>query len=390
MTNRQIFLNHVAQTIDTPLGIEVVRAEGVYLYGPDGETYMDMISGISVSSLGHCHPAVVKAVQDQASKFMHLMVYGEYIYSPQVKLAEALTNILPKSLDNFYFVNSGTEATEGALKLAKRYTKRTEIISCHHAYHGSTAGSLSAMGSEDYKSAFRPLIPGHFHIQFNVEEDLDKITEKTAAVLIEVVQAESGIIAGNEQFFHKLRQRCTELGVLLIFDEIQTGIGRTGSMFAFEQIGVVPDILLLGKALGGGMPIAAFIASKGVMQTLSHHPILGHISTFGGNAVTCAAALAVVETLTHSTILSEVEFKGQLLESELRKLGFHHIRRKGLMLGIDLGDQETNFAFIKKCVDNGIITDWFLFNMQTMRICPPLTITEAEINLFVSKLKILL
>jgi acetylornithine/succinyldiaminopimelate/putrescine aminotransferase len=390
MTNRQIFLNHVAQTIDTPLGIEVVRAEGIYLYGPDGETYMDMISGISVSSLGHCHPAVVKAVQDQASKFMHLMVYGEYIYSPQVKLAEALTNILPKSLDNFYFVNSGTEATEGALKLAKRYTKRTEIISCHHAYHGSTAGSLSAMGSEDYKSAFRPLIPGHFHIQFNVEEDLDKITEKTAAVLIEVVQAESGIIAGNEQFFHKLRQRCTELGVLLIFDEIQTGIGRTGSMFAFEQIGVVPDILLLGKALGGGMPIAAFIASKGVMQTLSHHPILGHISTFGGNAVTCAAALAVVETLTHSTILSEVEFKGQLLESELRKLGFHHIRRKGLMLGIDLGDQETNFAFIKKCVDNGIITDWFLFNMQTMRICPPLTITEAEINLFISKLKILL
>jgi acetylornithine/succinyldiaminopimelate/putrescine aminotransferase len=390
MTNRQIFLNHVAQTIDTPLGIEVVRAEGIYLYGPDGETYMDMISGISVSSLGHCHPAVVKAVQDQASKFMHLMVYGEYIYSPQVKLAEALTNILPKSLDNFYFVNSGTEATEGALKLAKRYTKRSEIISCHHAYHGSTAGSLSAMGSEDYKSAFRPLVPGHFHIQFNVEEDLDKITEKTAAVLIEVVQAESGIIAGNEQFFHKLRQRCTELGVLLIFDEIQTGIGRTGYMFAFEQIGVVPDILLLGKALGGGMPIAAFIASKGVMQTLSHHPILGHISTFGGNAVTCAAALAVVETLTHSTILSEVEFKGQLLESELRKLGFHHIRRKGLMLGIDLGDQETNFAFIKKCVDNGIITDWFLFNMQTMRICPPLTITEAEINLFVSKLKILL
>jgi acetylornithine/succinyldiaminopimelate/putrescine aminotransferase len=390
MTNRQIFLNHVAQTIDTPLGIEIIRAEGIYLYGPDGETYMDMISGISVSSLGHCHPAVVKAVQDQASKFMHLMVYGEYIYSPQVKLAEALTNILPKSLDNFYFVNSGTEATEGALKLAKRYTKRTEIVSCHHAYHGSTAGSLSAMGSEDYKSAFRPLIPGHFHIQFNVEEDLVKITEKTAAVLIEVVQAESGIIAGNEQFFHKLRQRCTELGVLLIFDEIQTGIGRTGSMFAFEQIGVVPDILLLGKALGGGMPIAAFIASKGVMQTLSHHPILGHISTFGGNAVTCAAALAVVETLMHSTILSEVESKGQLLESELRKLGFHHIRRKGLMLGIDLGDQETNFAFIKKCVDNGIITDWFLFNTQTMRICPPLTITEAEINLFISKLKILL
>jgi acetylornithine/succinyldiaminopimelate/putrescine aminotransferase len=390
MTNRQIFLNHVAQTIDTPLGIEIVRAEGIYLYGPDGEKYMDMISGISVSSLGHCHPAVVKAVQDQASKFMHLMVYGEYIYSPQVKLAQALAHILPKSLDNFYFVNSGTEATEGALKLAKRYTKRTEIVSCHQAYHGSTAGALSAMGSEDYKSAFRPLIPGHFHIQFNVEEDLNKITEKTAAVLIEVVQAESGIIVGNESYFYKLRQRCTELGVLLIFDEIQTGIGRTGSMFAFEQIGVVPDILLLGKALGGGMPIAAFVASKNVMQVLSHHPILGHISTFGGNAVTCAAALAVVETLTHSTILSEVESKGQLLESELRNLGFTHIRRKGLMLGIDHGDQETNFAFIKKCVDNGLITDWFLFNTQTMRICPPLTITEAEISLFISKLQTLL
>lgn len=390
MTNRQIFLKHVAQTIDTPLGIEIVRAEGIYLYGPDGEKYMDMISGISVSSLGHCHPAVVKAVQDQASTFMHLMVYGEYIYSPQVKLAQALANILPNSLDNFYFVNSGTEATEGALKLAKRYTKRTEVISCHHAYHGSTAGALSAMGSEDYKSAFRPLIPGHFHIQFNVEEDLNKITEKTAAVLIEVVQAESGIIVGNESYFYKLRQRCTELGVLLIFDEIQTGIGRTGSMFAFEQIGVVPDILLLGKALGGGMPIAAFIAPKNVMQALSHHPILGHISTFGGNAVTCAAALAVVETLTHSTILSEVESKGLLLESELRNLGFTHIRRKGLMIGIDQGDQETNFAFIKKCVDNGLITDWFLFNTHTMRICPPLTITEAEISLFISKLKTLL
>lgn len=387
MTQRQLFLSHIAQTTSNPLGIEVSRAEGIYLYGPNGEEYMDMISGISVSNIGHCHPRVVKAIQEQAEKFMHLMVYGEYIYSPQVKLAEILTSLLPSSLDNFYFTNSGTEATEGAFKLAKRYTGRSEIISCFNAYHGSTAGAMSAMGSEEYKSSFRPLVPGHSLIQFNKEEDIDKITERTAAVIIELIAAEAGVIVGNVDYFQKLRAKCTEVGALLIFDEIQTGCGRTGRFCAFEHYGIEPDILLLGKGFGGGMPIAAFIANKSIMSTLSHNPILGHISTFGGNAVCCAAALATMEVLKEENIISEVENKGIYLENSLKSIGFNTIRRKGLMFAIDLDSQKKNFAFIDLCVKNGIITDWFLFNLQSMRICPPLTINYEEIDKFIEKLK---
>ncbi|CAG0903249.1 unnamed protein product, partial [Darwinula stevensoni] len=298
-------------TTPNPLAIEVDRAEGVYLYGPDGKEYMDMISGISVSNVGHCHPQVVQALQEQSAKFMHLMVYGEYVYSPQTKLAEALIEVLPESLDNFYFTNSGTEATEGAFKLAKRYTGRAEIISCFQSYHGSTAGALSAMGDETYQTAFRPLVPGHSHIRYNTVEDLTNITESTAAVIIELISAEKGVVIGNYDYFQLLRKRCTEVGCLLIFDEIQTGCGRTGTMFAFEQYDVIPDILLIGKGFGGGMPIAAFIANKEVMRTLSFDPILGHISTYGGNAVCCAAALACLGVLKENNLLTEVNVKGK-------------------------------------------------------------------------------
>lgn len=390
MTNRQLFLSHIAQTTQHSIGIEVDRAEGIYLFGPHGEKYMDMISGISVSNVGHCHPEVVKAVQEQSASFMHLMVYGEYIYSPQTKLAEALTQVLPKELDNFYFTNSGTEATEGAFKLAKRYTGRSEIISCYQSYHGSTAGSLSAMGDETYQNAFRPLVPGHSFIEFNRIEDIYKITEKTAAVIIELISAEKGVIIGDYDYIQQLRKRCTEVGALLILDEIQTGCGRTGTLFAFEQYHIIPDILLLGKGFGGGMPIAAFIAKKEIMRTLSFDPILGHISTYGGNAVCCAAALASLKVLTSNNIISEVENKGLYLQQSLENLGFDKIRRKGLLLALDMGSQVKNFEFIASCITHGIITDWFLFNTQSMRICPPLTITYEELDIFLEKIKIVL
>ncbi len=389
MTNRQLFLSHIAQTTPNPIGIEVERAEGVYLYGPNGEEYLDMISGISVSNVGHCHPKVVKAIQEQSEKFMHLMVYGEYIYSPQTKLAEALMELLPKQLDNFYFTNSGTEATEGAFKLAKRYTKRTEVISCFQSYHGSTAGALSAMGDETYQSAFRPLVPGHNFIAYNLEDDLEKITVNTACVIIELISAEKGVIIGIYEYFQKLRSRCTEVGALLILDEIQTGCGRTGTFFAFEQYDIIPDILLIGKGFGGGMPIAAFIANREIMKTLSFDPILGHISTYGGNAVCCASALATLGVLQEENLISDVERKGLYLQESLEKIGFKSIRRKGLMLAVDLGSEEVNFAFIDKCIQNGIITDWFLFNTQSMRICPPLTITYEEIDRFLSKIELI-
>jgi acetylornithine/succinyldiaminopimelate/putrescine aminotransferase len=390
VTNRQVFLSHIAQTTPNPLAIEVERAEGVYLYGPDGKEYMDMISGISVSNVGHCHPKVVKAVQEQSASFMHLMVYGEYVYSPQTKLAEALMEVLPKELDNFYFTNSGTEATEGAFKLAKRYTGGTEIISCFQSYHGSTAGALSAMGDETYQNAFRPLVPGHSHIRFNEAEDLTMITEHTAAVIIELISAEKGVIIGDYDYFQQLRKRCTEVSCLLILDEIQTGCGRTGTMFAFEQYDIIPDILLIGKGFGGGMPIAAFIAPHSVMKTLSFDPILGHISTYGGNAVCCAAALACLGVLKEENLISEVENKGLYLQQSLEKLGFKEIRRKGLMLAIDLGSQEKNFKLIDHCIQNGIITDWFLFNTQSMRICPPLTISYGEIDEFIGKMELVI
>ncbi len=380
MTQRQLFLNHIAQTTPAPLMLEIARAKGVFMFDTEGKQYIDLISGISVSNVGHCHPKVVEAIQKQSETFMHLMVYGEYIYSPQVLLAKELLTILPNSLNNFYFTNSGTEAVEGALKLAKRSSGRNEIISFHNAYHGSTAGALSIMGSETYKMNYRPLIPGHSLIHYNDESELEKITTQTAAVVVEMVQAEAGIIPGNMAFIQKLKARCEAVGALLIVDEIQTGCGRTGRFFAFEHYGIVPDILLIGKGFGGGMPIAAFIANKELMTQLSHNPILGHISTFGGNAVCCAAALATIKVIKEEISMTEVEAKGAYLQEKLEGKGYKKIRRKGLMMSIDFESQEKNFEAVASFIEKGIITDWFLFNTHCMRICPPLNISYEELD----------
>jgi acetylornithine/succinyldiaminopimelate/putrescine aminotransferase len=385
MTQRQLFLNHIAQTTSSPLMLEIVRAQGVFMFDNEGKQYIDMISGISVSNVGHCHPKVVEAIQKQSETFMHLMVYGEYIYSPQVLLAQELLTILPNSLDNFYFTNSGTEAVEGALKLAKRSTGRHEIISFKNAYHGSTAGALSIMGSETYKMNYRPLIPGHSHIAYNHEPDLEKITPQTAAVVVEMVQAEAGIVPGHIEFIQKLKAKCQEVGALLIADEIQTGCGRTGRFFAFEHYSIVPDILLIGKGFGGGMPIAAFIANKELMAQLSHNPILGHLSTFGGNAVCCAAALATIKVIKEEISMHDVESKGAYLQEKLEAKGYKNIRRKGLMMSIDFGSQEKNFEAVADFIQKGVITDWFLFNTQSMRICPPLNISYDELDWAIAK-----
>lgn len=382
MNIRQLFLQHVAQTSDAPLMLEIVSASGVYLYGKNNEKYLDLISGISVSNVGHCHPNVVTAIQKQAETFMHLMVYGEYVYSPQVKLANTLTALLPSHLDNVYFTNSGTEATEGALKLAKRYTGRTEIVHFKNSYHGSTQGALSVMGDEYFKQAFRPLIPGNRMLEYGNETQLDQITSNTAAVILEPIQAESGITIPSKSFIKKLREKCTEVGALLIVDEIQTGMGRTGTLFAFEQFEMVPDILLLAKGLGGGMPIGAFIANKNVMETLTNNPVLGHITTFGGNAVCCAAAQAVIDTILEEKLLETVEAKGQLFETLLSEAKTHYakLNRIGLMMSLEFPNFETNKKIIDACISNGVITDWFLFAPNKLRICPPLTISEAEIE----------
>jgi acetylornithine/succinyldiaminopimelate/putrescine aminotransferase len=385
-SQRQFFLNHIAQTTPNPLMLEIESAQGVFLYGKNGEKYIDFISGISVSNVGHCHPKVVEAIQHQSSKFMHLMVYGEYIYTPQNKLAEALLGILPDALNSFYFTNSGTEATEGALKLAKRATGRYEIASFKNAYHGSTAGALSIMGSDTYKQAFRPLIPDHLMLHFNDINEIQKVTNKTAAVVVEVVQAEAGIIKADLIFLQKLAEQCKKVGALLIVDEIQTGFGRTGLMFAFEHYRIVPDILLIGKGFGGGMPIAAFIANQDLMKELSFNPILGHISTFAANPVCCAAALASLEVILEEKLHLLAEEKGKLLESKLEKIVDKPIRRAGMMLSIQHKTMEDNFSYCNFGIEHGVIVDWFLFNEKATRIGPPLIISEEEMDWAIERL----
>jgi acetylornithine/succinyldiaminopimelate/putrescine aminotransferase len=385
-SQRHFFLNHIAQTTPNPLMLEIESAQGVFLYGKNGEKYIDFISGISVSNVGHCHPKVVEAIQHQSSKFMHLMVYGEYIYTPQNKLAEALLGILPDALNSFYFTNSGTEATEGALKLAKRATGRYEIASFKNAYHGSTAGALSIMGSDTYKQAFRPLIPDHLMLHFNDINEIQKVTNKTAAVVVEVVQAEAGIIKADLIFLQKLAEQCKKVGALLIVDEIQTGFGRTGLMFAFEHYRIVPDILLIGKGFGGGMPIAAFIANQDLMKELSFNPILGHISTFAANPVCCAAALASLEVILAEKLHLLAEEKGKLLESKLEKIVDKPIRRAGMMLSIQHKTMEDNFSYCNFGIEHGVIVDWFLFNEKATRIGPPLIISEEEMDWAIERL----
>jgi len=381
LTDRQLFLNNLAQTSDSPLALEITKAEGIYLYDNAGKRYMDLISGISVSNTGHRHPDVVKAIKDQADKYLHLMVYGEYIQSPQVKLAATLAGLLPESLNNCYFVNSGSEAVEGALKLAKRYTGKKKIVAFNHAYHGSTHGSLSVIGDESYQVPFGPLLPGIEHIEFNSTETLNAITKETACVIVEPVQGEAGIRVGTQEFLAALRKRCTETGTLLIFDEIQTGMGRTGYMFAFEKYSIIPDILLLAKGLGGGMPIGAFISSRAIMQTLTFNPVLGHITTFGGHPVSCAAALANIKVIKKEKLIEDIESKSNLFVQLLSKNpAIRQIRAAGLMIALQLDNYAHVKRVIDRCIERGIILDWFLFNDSSIRIAPPLTINEKQIR----------
>ncbi|MDD3280300.1 MAG: aspartate aminotransferase family protein [Bacteroidales bacterium] len=381
MDQRELFYKHLAQTSPEPLAIEIERAEGVYLYDTSGKSYMDLISGISVSNLGHSHSQIVQAVQEQAAKYMHTNVYGEYVLSPQVQLANKLVSVLPSNLQSVYFVNSGAEATEGAIKLAKRFTGRSELISCENAYHGCTNGALSLMGNADFTKAFRPLLPDTRKIRFGNTEDLNTITSKTAAVFIEPVQGEAGIRYANNAYWQALRLKCDETGALLVFDEIQSGFARTGTLFAFEQLEITPDILLLAKGLGGGMPLGAFISSHEIMHSLTYQPALGHITTFGGHPVCCAAALASLQLIIEEKLYQAIPEKSALFEGYLSHLKpVKAIRRKGLMIAIEFEDIDFNFKCIRKCIEKGVIVDWFLFCDTAMRIAPPLIITEREIE----------
>lgn len=376
---KAFYLNQ-AQTTPFPLGIEIDRAEGIYIYTPDGKAYIDFISGISVANIGHSHPKVIQAVKDQVDKHMHVMVYGEYLQSAQYKLAEKLNEVLPHPLSTSYFVNSGTEAIEGAMKLAKRATGRTELVAFKGAYHGNTQGSLSISSNEYKKAAFRPLLPDIRFLTFNDISELDQISEKTAGVIIEPVQGDAGIRIPSQEFMLALRKRCTEVGALLIFDEIQSGFGRTGKLFAFEHYEVVPDVLAIAKAFGGGMPIGAFIASYDHMKLLSHDPMLGHITTFGGHPVNCAAALANISVLEEENIISEVEAKGAYIEKALNHPLVNEIRRIGMFFAIEMDHFETVNKVVRKNIEKGLISYWFLSTDYAFRIAPPLTISYEEID----------
>jgi acetylornithine/succinyldiaminopimelate/putrescine aminotransferase len=378
--SEDIFLNHLAQTSDSPYLISVDRAEGIYLFTPDGKRYTDLISGIAVSNIGHRHPKVVEAIKTQIDKHLHVMVYGEYIQASPNNLAKKLTSLLPPTLNCCYFVNSGTEANEGALKLAKRFTGRTEIISCYKSYHGSTHGSLSVSGNELKKKAFRPLLPDVRFIHFNDSVDLNQITEKTACVIIETVQGDAGVRIPTKAYMQALRKRCSETGTLLILDEIQCGMGRTGTLFAFEQFDVVPDVLTIGKAFGGGLPIGAFIADKEMMRTFTFDPPLGHITTFGGNPVCCASALATLEVIEEENLLAGVEAKGKLIESLMVHPSIKEMRRIGLMFAFDFDSADRVNRIVNRAKERGIICYWFLSNPHSFRIAPPLTITEDQIR----------
>lgn len=378
---RSLFLQHVAQTSETPVGLEVERAEGVFIYDYSGKAYLDLISGVSVSSIGHCNPKVVDAVKVQAEKYMHLMVYGEYIQTPQVEYAQLLAKQLPETLSQVYFVNSGSEANEGALKLAKRYTGRTELVGFVNAYHGSTHGALSMMGDELFKNAFRPLLPDTRHLPFNNIESLDQITSRTAAVLVEPQQGEAGAIVPNHDFLVALRKKCNETGALLIFDEVQTGFGRSGSLFAFQRFGVTPDIFTIAKGMGGGMPIGAFVSSKEIMQCLKTNPVLGHITTFGGHPVSCAAALATLNVLLESNYIEEVASKEELFRKRLVHPKIQEVRGVGLLLAVELGSASMVQKVIKGALNRGILLDWFLFCDTAFRIAPPLIITSDQIEM---------
>lgn len=381
---RKQFLQHVAQTSPSPLMIEVERAEGIYLYAPDGRRYVDLVAGVSVSNVGHSNPRVVEAVTAQAQSYMHCMVYGELIEKPQVQYATMIASHLPSGLDSVYFVNSGAEAIDGAMKLAKRYTGRGEIISFRNAYHGSTQGAMSIMGDEFFKSAYRPLLPGTRQIRYNSMEDLSEITEHTACVVAECVQGEAGIRLPQTGYLHALRERCTQVGALLIYDEVQTGFGRCGKMFAMEIDGVTPDVVCLAKALGGGMPLGAFVSSNQIMDSLTHDPVLGHITTFGGHPVCCAAGKAAMEYIIENDLIDNARRMGDLFEELLSGL---EIRRSGLLIAVELGTPERMYDVVTRLTETGYMTDWFLFCDTAFRISPPLTINREQVEICCADIK---
>jgi acetylornithine/N-succinyldiaminopimelate aminotransferase len=380
MNNRQLFQQFVAQTSPSPVGLEIVSASGNYLYDTAGDKYLDLIGGISVCNIGHGHPAVIEAIKKQADQYLHVMVYGELVQSPQVKYAALLARHMPPNLNCVYFTNSGTEATEGAIKLARRATGRTDIISCNNGYHGHTSGALSVMGDEYWRNAFRPLMPGVWHYNFNSDELIAAVNEHTACVIIETIQGEAGVIAPDADWIKQLRQKCTDAGALLVFDEIQCGFGRTGRLWGFEHYHVVPDIVLLGKALGGGMPLGAFVSSYDIMQTLTYNPVLGHITTFGGHPVCCAAGMAAMNALLDEDIIKHVAGKEDLFLSLLKHPAIKAIRSKGLLIAMELATADHVTQTLQRCLGKGLFSDWFLFAPHCIRIAPPLTITDSEIE----------
>ncbi|KGE13864.1 aspartate aminotransferase family protein [Sphingobacterium deserti] len=380
ISNRELFLQNTAQTSNSPRLVEVEKAEGIYLYGPQGQRYMDLVSGFNVSNIGHRHPKVLAAIQDQLDKYLHVTVYGEFVQAPQVQFATKLLEVLPTSFASVYFTNSGAEAVEGSMKIAKKFTGRRQILAAEQAYHGSTQGALSLIGNDEYRNAYAPLLPEIDFIRFNDSTSLDKITQETASVIIETIQGEAGVRVPDQAFMHALRAKCDETGALLIFDEIQTGFGRTGKMFAFEHFDVVPDILMLAKGIGGGMPLGAFVARKEIMDVIKDNPMLGHITTFGGHPVSCAAARASLQVIQDEQLLNTVATKAALFRRLLNTAKIKEIRGLGLMMCLQLETFEQVYAVSNYCASEGLMIDWYLHCETALRIAPPLTITSEEIE----------
>jgi len=380
LNQRELFLKHIAQTSPSPLAFEIKKAEGCLLYDTNGKEYIDLIGGISVANIGHRHSKVVEAIKKQLDAYMHVMVYGEFIESPQVQYAKLLTDNLPPSLNSVYFTNSGAEAIEGSMKLAKRVTNRTQIVAFKNSYHGSTQGALSIIGDEHWRNAFRPLLPDVLHLEYNSFKSLDEISEKTACVIAETIQAEAGIMVPSKEWLQVLRKKCTESGTLLILDEIQAGFERTGKLWGFENFEIIPDVLILGKALGGGMPLGAFISDKKMMDAFTKNPVLGHITTFGGHPVCCAAGMAAMKVLLEEKIINSVKEKEELFRSLLVHSKIKAIRSFGLWMALEFDSFETNKKVIDHCIENGVMTDWFLFAPNCLRISPPLIISKEQIT----------
>lgn len=380
ISNRELFLKNTAQTSSSPRLFEIVKAEGVYLLGPNGERYLDLVSGFNVSNIGHRHPKVIQAIQQQLEKYLHVTVYGEFVQAPQVQFATELLATLPSSFGSVYLTNSGTEAVEGSMKVAKKYTGRRQIIAAEKAYHGSTQGALSLIGNPAYQEAYAPLLPEIDFITFNDIDSLNNITNQTAAVIIEAIQGEAGVRVPSKEFMQALRRKCDETGTVLIFDEIQTGFGRTGKMFAFEHFDVVPDVLMLAKGIGGGMPLGAFVARKEIMDVIKDNPMLGHITTFGGHPVSCAAALASLQVIQDEKLLDTVDSKAALFRQELNHPKIKEIRGLGLMMCLQLETFEQVYQVSSFCAEQGVMIDWYLHCETALRIAPPLTISETEIK----------